>query len=116
MAKASRPLIVPAESVARFWVKVEKSAGCWLWRGARGPRGYGHFKIQQIERAHRVAFAIANGPIPADMFVLHRCDVPTCVNPAHLFLGTQADNMADRDRKGRTGGFVTQHMKKHLSA
>lgn len=90
----------------RFWQKV-RIAGpneCWIWTAAifddRG--GYGAFRIDDATlRAHRVAWSFKHGPIPNGMDVLHRCDNPPCVNDAHLFLGTNADNMADRDRKGR---------------
>ena len=92
----------------RFWPKVDKSGGpssCWLWTaGVVGGTGYG--KIQDTRggrylRAHRVSWELAHGPIPDGMRVLHRCDNPPCVNPAHLFLGTDADNQHDMRAKGR---------------
>jgi hypothetical protein len=90
----------------RFWPKVAKSDGCWLWTGAYQRRAhgeYGHIQLEdlRIERAHRVSWMLHFGPIPPDMRVLHRCDNPRCVRPDHLFLGTQLDNIADMDRKGR---------------
>jgi hypothetical protein len=95
--------------LSNFWSKVDKessSTDCWLWTGAKqGGRGgkYGAFqlgwKIQK--RAHRLSFEIANGPIPDGMMVCHVCDVPLCVNPAHLFLGTAKENIDDMDAKNR---------------
>lgn len=88
----------------RFWQKVRKTDFCWEWAGAVNPHG-GHGRIangSRDEYVHRVSWRIHNGTIPAGMNVLHRCDNPICVNPQHLFLGTHADNMLDRERKGRT--------------
>jgi len=90
----------------RFWSKVEKGSECWEWRAYKSPAGYGMIQARTIHPvpmlAHRVAWELRNGPIPDGLFVLHRCDNPACVRAAHLFLGTQADNNFDRDRKGRT--------------
>lgn len=90
----------------RFWEKVDKSAGqdgCWLWTAALNNKGYGFFYPHHGEReyAHRFSYALAYGPIPEGMKVLHRCDNPPCCNPAHLFLGTMADNTQDMMKKGR---------------
>lgn len=81
--------------------------GCRLWTGATNGRGYGQLRVKgKLYRAHRYVYELVNGPIPAGLCVLHRCDVRACVNPAHLFLGTNADNTADMMAKGR-GVFPT---------
>lgn len=88
----------------RFWAKVEKSDGCWLWLASKFQHGYGSATVDggRRENAHRVAWRLIRGSIPKGMFVLHRCDNPACVNPDHLWLGTQTDNMRDCAAKGRT--------------
>ena len=82
--------------------------GCWLWTACvRQSDGYGTLGIKgKTKAAHRVSWEIHNGPIPEGLCVLHRCDVPTCVNPDHLFLGTKADNTADMIAKGRAKGYT----------
>lgn len=74
---------------------------CWLFRGSHTNLGYGVLHAEGEKRAHRVAWALFNGPIPTGMHVLHKCDVRCCVNPDHLFLGTHKDNMRDMAQKGR---------------
>ncbi len=90
-------------TLARFWAKVNRAgdSDCWEWMGAK-LQGYGLFRAKgQCRRAPRVSWQIAHGDIPDELHVCHRCDTPSCVNPAHLFLGTQADNMRDKVAKGR---------------
>ena len=79
-------------------------SGCWLWIGATGGvNEYGQFYFKgKIESAHRMAYQFFRGPVPAGAWVLHECDVPRCVNPNHLFLGTHMDNMKDMVCKGRS--------------
>ena len=91
----------------RFWSKVDKqgSTECWPWTASVVKNlGYGQFGMGgTMMRSHRVAWELSNGPIPAGMFVLHKCDNPPCCNPQHLFIGTQTDNMQDALAKGRHG-------------
>jgi hypothetical protein len=100
--------------IARFWAKVQTDGPiqraelgpCWVWTASL-IRGYGQFHLPRSGRtqrtvyAHRFAWTLTNGPIPEHLSVLHRCDHPVCVNPNHLFLGTQPDNLADARAKGR---------------
>ena len=87
----------------RFWNHVDKTDDCWLWTGALTKNGYGHIQTQDRTpvRAHRLSYEI-HFEDPGDSYVLHNCDTPWCVNPDHLFLGDQADNMQDASDKGRT--------------
>ncbi len=100
MAELNLTLIAP-----RFWAKVNKTDGCWLWTSCitKHRVAYGRFwAAGKTLRAHRLSWQLTHGEIPVDLCVLHRCDEPLCVNPAHLFLGTMKENIADRDQKGRT--------------
>ena len=78
------------------------TSGCWLWIAGEHS-GYGRmFRNGRTELAHRISYDLYRGPIPTGYLVCHTCDVPLCVNPDHLFLGTHKDNMGDRNRKNRT--------------
>mgnify|MGYP003644927936 FL=1 len=88
----------------RFWAKVQKVQDdeCWHWIGARRDVGYGALKINgRVRDAHRVSWELHYGEIPPGLYVMHTCDIRSCVNPKHLFVGTHKDNMADMLAKGR---------------
>lgn len=101
--------------VARFWAKVQEApSGCWNWTGSTSGRfGYGHIRTSKrnTENCHRISWMMANGDIPDGFCVLHRCDNPSCVNPAHLFLGTYLDNNRDMAAKGRHWCHSKTHCK-----
>lgn len=85
-----------------FWAKVEKGERCWIFKGCKDKWGYGqHGYKAKRHQAHRFAYELTYGPIPAGKLIMHSCDVPACVNPAHLSLGTDATNLADAVAKGR---------------
>jgi hypothetical protein len=90
-------------TVERFWARIDRVGDrCWPWGGARS-NGYGYVSWRgRVQPAHRIAWQLTAGPIPAGVYVCHHCDQPACCNPAHLFLGTQTDNMRDCAAKGRT--------------
>lgn len=101
--------VVPLEK--RFWEKVAYARNwkCWLWIGSKNNMGYGRINIKgKIKLAHRVAYELNIGEIPKGKFLLHTCDTPLCVNPKHLLIGTQKDNLQDMSKKGRWGN---QHRK-----
>lgn len=91
--------------VRRFLVErtvPEPNSGCLLWLGAVNDAGYGQLRVgMRLLYVHRLAFEIVNGPLAKGLHALHRCDVPSCVNAAHLFAGTHRDNMVDASKKRR---------------
>jgi hypothetical protein len=101
----------PTPLETRFWQRVFRGSDsdCWPWLGCQHNFGYGVLGLggkskpgrKNQDVAHRISWMIHYGSIPVGLFVLHKCDNPLCVNPAHLFLGTQTDNMQDMTKKGR---------------
>jgi hypothetical protein len=112
--------------IDRFLAKYvpEPNSGCWLWTAHCDRQGYGTLTAMPEESAkgkrwpfmaHRISFEQFRGPIPEGMCVLHKCDVPSCVNPDHLFLGSNADNMADKVAKGRQArGIACASYQRHI--
>ena len=90
----------PLERFEAKYTAVEN--GCWLWCASKDQNGYGMFYLApHVTKASRASWVLYRGEIPEGMFVCHKCDTPSCVNPDHLFLGTQSDNMNDCIAKGR---------------
>lgn len=106
----------PAWEPTRFWARVVVAEdGCWLWTGGKNKRGYGVYREITGRKgktilAHRFAYRERVGPIPKGLCVLHTCDAPACCNPSHLWLGTRADNNADKKAKGRSARGETHGM------
>ncbi len=111
----ARPLAATDFSEAdqkRFWRKAKRGNPdeCWNWTASKCIKGYGFFGLGNVViRAHRVAFIISTGTSPNPLHVLHRCDNPSCVNPSHLFTGTNTDNVRDSVKKGRHCGQSKTH-------
>lgn len=95
--------VIMGDDERRFWSKVERGDGCWLWTGGVDKNGYGVMQVQgKVQRATRLSWYFAHGEFPpAHLYACHSCDTPPCVNPAHLWLGTNDENMADCTAKGR---------------
>ena len=115
----ARPELDPHNAIAavnRFLSFVQvRSAGCWTWLGCTDLDGYGRFGVAgKTVLAHRVSYEMHNGKIPTNMCVLHRCDNPGCVNPAHLWSGTYLDNAQDRENKNR-GAYGEKHWQAKLT-
>lgn len=110
LKKYSEYLSVETEEQKMLWLKrnyekfvVKIQNDCWKWNGSTSS-GYGNFCYKgKIIKAHRASWILHNGSIPESMFVLHKCDIKSCTNPEHLFLGDNTDNMRDMASKGRTG-------------
>ena len=107
-----RPEKTPDEE--RFFAKVDKTNSCWIWTGSHTTDGYGGFYAYGKKiRAHRWSYEFHKSPIPDGLSVCHACDVPACVNPSHLWLGTARDNAIDMVRKNRQGPSRTHCRKGH---
>lgn len=101
---------LPAElikkSLDRAGYKVDDN-GCHIWGGVVSTHGYGVISVKSLRfHAHRASMVAQHGPVPPEMVVCHKCDVRNCINPDHLFVGTQSDNMKDASRKGRITAFM----------
>lgn len=97
----------------RFFDRLERSGECWLWTGYVNSFGYGTINVAKVQwKTHRLAWFLANGPIPDGLLVLHRCDTPACCRVDHLFLGTSLDNNRDRDAKRRNAEMQKTHCPK----
>lgn len=94
----------PADFVTKLLTNYTvATTGCWLWNGSPDSDGYGRLRVNgETMRVHRLSYALHNGDLPSNMAVCHSCDTPLCVNPDHLWLGSNEDNIADRTQKRRS--------------
>lgn len=98
--------------VERFWKSTDRTGDCWLWTKGCRTNGYGQTWHEGVNSlAHRVAWVLTYGPIPDGLQVCHTCDIRRCINPEHLFLGTQSDNMVDCSSKGRIARYNKPHVR-----
>lgn len=84
----------------RFLTKVRKTDSCWIWTGSKSKKGYGHIRVGNEQQAHRVSYLLFKGEIPDGLYVCHRCNNKQCVNPDHLYLGTNQQNIIDAFHDG----------------
>src|SRR3990167_10755653 len=104
----------------RFWRSVKKTPTCWLWTASKDTNGYGQFNVNsRAINVHRFSYELHKGKIPKGNWygttcVLHKCDNPACVNPDHLILGTQQENIKDRDKKMRMSHKITKNQAKEI--
>ena len=117
------PREIYKDAAPRFWTKVEKTAACWLWRGAVGTHGYGVIGLggHATITAHRFSWALHKGKIQDGRWILHRCDNRRCVNPNHLYLGTVRENVRDMMERGAPYCFklrshITPEIEQHRLA
>lgn len=97
------PIIITSKVEKKFWEKVEKTDACWIWKSPANRNGYGVIKINGANcAAHRISYTIKNGEIPPNLFILHKCHNPKCVNPDHLYAGTPQDNSNDEITRNNT--------------
>lgn len=107
---AGKPVRLTQTTAERFWAKVEKADGCWEWRAARCPKGYGRFRhpdYKFMRRAHQVSYELTYGRLAPGLLIRHACDNPGCVNPTHLLSGTYQQNSQDAVDRGRTANQYT---------